>query len=69
MYRSRIYGTAQFTGFATPAETNQLYRRLLAQGMTSLYMACGTFPASSGMTPTTPGQKAKWASVVWPSIP
>ena len=40
MYRSRPYGTAQFTGFATPAETNQLYRRLLAQGMTSLYMAC-----------------------------
>ncbi|MBI1733929.1 MAG: methylmalonyl-CoA mutase [Candidatus Rokubacteria bacterium] len=40
MYRSRLYGTAQFTGFATPAETNQLYRRLLAQGMTSLYMAC-----------------------------
>ena len=40
MYRSRMYGTAQFTGFATPAETNQLYRRLLAQGMGSLYMAC-----------------------------
>jgi methylmalonyl-CoA mutase N-terminal domain/subunit len=40
MYRSRIYGTAQFTGFATPAETNKLYRRLLAEGMSSLYMAC-----------------------------
>lgn len=40
MYRSRLYGTAQFTGFATPAETNQLYRRLLAEGMGSLYMAC-----------------------------
>jgi methylmalonyl-CoA mutase N-terminal domain/subunit len=40
MYRSQIYRTAQFTGFATPAETNQLYRRLLAQGMSSLYMAC-----------------------------
>jgi methylmalonyl-CoA mutase, N-terminal domain len=40
MYRSRMYGTAQFTGFATPVETNQLYRRLLAQGMSSLYMAC-----------------------------
>jgi methylmalonyl-CoA mutase N-terminal domain/subunit len=40
MYRSQAYRTAQFTGFATPAETNQLYRRLLAQGMTSLYMAC-----------------------------
>ena len=40
MYRSQIYKTAQFAGFATPAETNQLYRRLLAQGMNSLYMAC-----------------------------
>ena len=40
MYRSQPYKMAQFTGFATPAETNQLYRRLLAQGMTSLYMAC-----------------------------
>jgi methylmalonyl-CoA mutase N-terminal domain/subunit len=40
MYRSQMYRTAQFTGFATPAETNQLYRRLLAEGMTSLYMAC-----------------------------
>jgi len=40
MYRSQMYKTSQFAGFATPAETNQLYRRLLAQGMTSLYMAC-----------------------------
>lgn len=40
MYRSEMYKTSQFAGFATPAETNQLYRRLLAQGMTSLYMAC-----------------------------
>jgi methylmalonyl-CoA mutase, N-terminal domain len=40
MYRSQMYRTAQFTGFATPAETNRLYRRLLSEGMTSLYMAC-----------------------------
>lgn len=40
MYRSELYKTSQFAGFATAAETNQLYRRLLAQGMTSLYMAC-----------------------------
>lgn len=40
MYRSQIFKTSQFAGFATPAETNQLYRRLLAEGMTSLYMAC-----------------------------
>jgi methylmalonyl-CoA mutase N-terminal domain/subunit len=39
MYRSDIYRISQFTGFATPEETNQLYKQLLSQGMTSLYMA------------------------------
>jgi methylmalonyl-CoA mutase, N-terminal domain len=40
MYRGDLYRISQFTGFATPEETNRLYRRLLEQGMTSLYMAC-----------------------------
>lgn len=40
MYRGDLYKISQFTGFATPEETNRLYRRLLEQGMTSLYMAC-----------------------------
>jgi len=40
MYRSQLYRISQFTGFATPEETNKLYKRLLDQGMTSLYMAC-----------------------------
>lgn len=40
MYRSENYKIAQFSGFATPEETNKLYKRLLDQGMTSLYMAC-----------------------------
>ncbi len=53
MYRSRVYGTAQFTGFATPAETNQLYRRLLAEGMTSLYMACD-LPCQLGLDSDDP---------------
>jgi len=39
MYRSELFRIAQFTGFATPDETNKLYKRLLDQGMTSLYMA------------------------------
>jgi methylmalonyl-CoA mutase N-terminal domain/subunit len=39
MYRSESYKIAQFTGFASPEETNELYKRLLHQGMTSLYMA------------------------------
>jgi methylmalonyl-CoA mutase N-terminal domain/subunit len=40
MYRSDLYKIAQFAGFATPEETNKLYRKLLDQGATSLYMAC-----------------------------
>jgi methylmalonyl-CoA mutase N-terminal domain/subunit len=39
LYRSKLYNIAQFTGFALPEETNRLYRHLLSQGMTSLYMA------------------------------
>jgi methylmalonyl-CoA mutase N-terminal domain/subunit len=39
MYRSEMYKIAQFTGFASPEETNALYKQLLSQGMTSLYMA------------------------------
>lgn len=39
LYRSKLYNTAQFTGFASPEESNTLYRHLLSQGMTSLYMA------------------------------
>lgn len=58
MYRSRIYGTAQFTGFATPAETNQLYRRLLAEGMTSLYMACD-LPCQLGYDSDDPRAEAE----------
>lgn len=40
MYRSEAYKIAQFSGFATPEETNKLYKKLFAQGMTTLYMAC-----------------------------
>lgn len=39
LYRSKMYNIAQFTGFASPEETNALYKHLLGQGMTSLYMA------------------------------
>lgn len=39
MYRSNLYNISLFSGFATPQETNSLYKRLLGQGMKSLYMA------------------------------
>jgi methylmalonyl-CoA mutase, N-terminal domain len=58
MYRSRIYGAAQFTRSATPAETNQLYRRLLAQEMSSLYMACD-LPCQLGYDSDDPRAEGK----------
>jgi methylmalonyl-CoA mutase, N-terminal domain len=39
MYRARLWTMRQFSGFATPAETNARYRSLLAQGQTGLSVA------------------------------
>jgi methylmalonyl-CoA mutase N-terminal domain/subunit len=39
MYRERLWTMRQFSGFATPEETNERYRYLLAQGQTGLSVA------------------------------
>ena len=39
MYRGRLWTMRQFSGFATPEETNARYRYLLAQGQTGLSVA------------------------------
>src|SRR5262245_60795159 len=39
MYRDRLWTMRQFSGFATPEETNQRYRYLLQQGQTGLSVA------------------------------
>ncbi len=39
MYRERLWTMRQFSGFATPEETNQRYRYLLEQGQTGLSVA------------------------------
>ena len=39
MYRGRLWTMRQFSGFATPEETNPRYRYLLAQGQTGLSVA------------------------------
>jgi methylmalonyl-CoA mutase N-terminal domain/subunit len=39
MYRKQLWTMRQFSGFATPEETNQRYRYLLAQGQTGLSIA------------------------------
>ncbi len=39
MYRSKLWTMRQFSGFATPEQTNQRYRYLLDQGQTGLSVA------------------------------
>jgi methylmalonyl-CoA mutase, N-terminal domain len=39
MYRERLWTMRQFSGFATPEQTNERYRYLLAQGQTGLSVA------------------------------
>src|SRR5579884_1735917 len=39
MYRGRLWTMRQFSGFATPEETNERYRYLLSQGQTGLSVA------------------------------
>jgi len=39
MYRGRLWTIRQFSGFATPEETNRRYRYLLEQGQTGLSVA------------------------------
>ena len=39
MYRSKLWTMRQFSGFATPEETNRRYRYLLSQGQTGLSVA------------------------------
>src|SRR5579884_3813660 len=39
MYRGKLWTMRQFSGFATPEETNRRYRYLLSQGQTGLSVA------------------------------
>ena len=39
MYRSKLWTMRQFSGFATPEETNRRYHYLLKQGQTGLSVA------------------------------
>src|ERR1700683_5761088 len=39
MYRGKLWTMRQFSGFATPEETNSRYHYLLAQGQTGLSVA------------------------------
>ncbi len=53
MYRGRLWTMRQFSGFATPAETNRRFRFLLEQGQTGLSVAYD-MPTLMGYDPDHP---------------
>ena len=61
MYRGRLWTMRQFSGFATPEETNERYRYLLAHGQTGLSVAFD-LPTLMGLDadhPTSLGEVGK----------
>ncbi len=61
MYRGRLWTMRQFSGFATPEETNARYRYLLSQGQTGLSVAFD-LPTLMGVDadhPTAEGEVGK----------
>ncbi|MBM3798343.1 MAG: hypothetical protein FJW31_30870, partial [Acidobacteria bacterium] len=54
MYRERLWTMRQFSGFATPEETNARYRYLLVQGQTGLSVAFD-LPTLMGLDSDDPG--------------
>ena len=67
MYRGKLWTMRQFSGFATPEETNRRYRYLLEQGQTGLSVAFD-LPTLMGYDADHAAvAKAKWASAAWPS--
>lgn len=57
MYRSRIWGIAQYSGFGTPQDTNKRFKFLLSQGQTGVSLACD-LPTQLGYDPDNPKAKA-----------
>jgi methylmalonyl-CoA mutase, N-terminal domain len=66
-YRGKLYTMRQFSGFASPEETNQRYKYLLEHGGSGLSVAFD-LPTLMGYDSDHPPAKAKWASAAWPSI-
>ena len=65
MYRGRLWTMRQFSGFATPEETNRRYLYLLSQGQTGLSVAFD-LPTLMGYDADHPTPRAKWASAASP---
>ncbi len=66
MYRGKLWTMRQFSGFATPEETNRRYLYLLSQGQTGLSVAFD-LPTLMGYDADHATSQAKWASAASPS--
>lgn len=53
MYRSRLWGMAEYSGFGRPEDTNKRWRFLLNQGQTGVSLACD-LPTQLGYDPDNP---------------
>lgn len=53
MYRSRLWGMAQYSGFGTPEDTNKRFKHLLEHGQTGVSLACD-LPTQLGYDPDNP---------------
>ncbi len=53
MYRSRLWGMAQYSGFGMPEDTNKRFKLLLSQGQTGVSLACD-LPTQLGYDPDHP---------------
>ncbi len=62
MYRSRIWGIAQYSGFGTPEDTNKLFKFLLSQGQNGVSMACD-LPTQLGYDSDNPMAKVDVGNV------
>lgn len=53
MYRSRLWGMAEYAGFGMPEDTNRRWKFLLSQGQTGVSLACD-LPTQLGYDPDHP---------------
>jgi len=53
MYRSRLWGMAEYSGFGIPEDTNRRWKYLLHQGQTGVSLACD-LPTQLGYDPDHP---------------
>ncbi|MBW1998408.1 MAG: methylmalonyl-CoA mutase [Deltaproteobacteria bacterium] len=58
MYRSRLWGMAEYSGFGRPEDTNERWKFLLGQGQSGVSLACD-LPTQLGYDPDNPLAEAE----------